>query len=37
VVTSLCARNTSDANQSDFGYRPALGSLLERLQVLDAP
>jgi len=37
VVTSLCARNTVDPNQSDFGYRPALGSLLERLQALDAP
>jgi hypothetical protein len=37
VVASVCARNTVDASRADFGYRPALGSLLERLETLDAP
>ena len=32
AVTSVCARNVSDESRSDFGYRPAMASLLERMQ-----
>jgi hypothetical protein len=32
VVASICARNTTDASRSDYGYRPATAALLERLQ-----
>jgi hypothetical protein len=37
VVASICPRNLADAAASDFGYRPALPSLLERIEVLSAP
>jgi hypothetical protein len=29
---SICARNVSDPSRSDFGYRPAMAALLERMQ-----
>jgi hypothetical protein len=32
IVASICARNVSDLDRSDFGYRPAIGSILERLE-----
>ena len=32
VVASICARNVTDASRSDYGYRPAMAALLERLQ-----
>lgn len=35
VLTSVCPRNTSEPSGADFGYRPALAALLERLQVLN--
>lgn len=35
VLASICPRNTQEPSSSDFGYRPALGALLERLQVLN--
>jgi hypothetical protein len=31
-VASICARNVSDESRSDFGYRPAMAALLERMQ-----
>jgi hypothetical protein len=37
VVSSLCARNTSDPRGDDYGYRPAIGALLERLQTAGSP
>jgi len=37
VVASICPRNLSDGAAVDFGYRPALSSLLERIEVLSAP
>jgi hypothetical protein len=32
VVASICARNTTDASRSDYGYRPAMAAIIERLQ-----
>jgi hypothetical protein len=32
VVASICARNTSEPSQNDFGYRPAMAALIERLE-----
>jgi hypothetical protein len=32
VVASICARNTTDPSRSDYGYRPAMAALIERLQ-----
>jgi hypothetical protein len=32
VVASICARNTTNADRPDFGYRPAIAALIERLQ-----
>jgi len=32
IVASICARNVSDDDQPDFGYRPAMSALIERLQ-----
>ncbi len=31
TVASICARNTTDADAQDFGYRPAVAALLERM------
>jgi hypothetical protein len=32
VVASICARNLEDDGASDFGYRPAVDALIERLR-----
>jgi hypothetical protein len=32
VVTSICARNTSDPSASDFSYRPALAALVDSME-----
>jgi len=32
ILTSICARNLHDDTASDFGYRPAMAALLERLR-----
>lgn len=32
VVASICARNVLDPAQSDYGYRPAMGAIVERLK-----
>jgi hypothetical protein len=32
IVASICPAQTSDANLADFGYRPAVGAVVERLQ-----
>lgn len=32
IVASICARNVSDLERRDFGYRPAIASILERLE-----
>ena len=32
IVASICARNVKDLARQDFGYRPAIASILERLQ-----
>ncbi|MEY2936778.1 MAG: hypothetical protein RL033_7527, partial [Pseudomonadota bacterium] len=37
VVGSVCARNTSDPSSNDYGYCPAIGALLERLQTAGTP
>jgi hypothetical protein len=34
IVASICARNTSDPSRPDFGYRPAMAAIIERLQPL---
>jgi hypothetical protein len=31
IVASICARNVTDASRQDYGYRPALQSILDRL------
>ncbi len=31
IVASICARNVSNIGQQDFGYRPALRAILDRL------
>lgn len=31
VVSSICARNVTDPTAQDYGYRPAVASLIERL------
>lgn len=33
VVASICARNVSDDSLPDFGYRPAVASIIERLKL----
>lgn len=37
VVASICPRNMAQPALPDFGYRPAMGDLLERLQLLGEP
>jgi hypothetical protein len=32
IVASICARNVSDASKADYGYRPAVAAVVERLQ-----
>ncbi len=32
IVGSLCARNTSDHDAPDYGYRPVMGSIVDRLR-----
>jgi hypothetical protein len=32
IVASICARNTTDSSRSDYGYRPAMAAIIERLQ-----
>jgi hypothetical protein len=32
IVASICARNVNDLERRDFGYRPAIASILERLE-----
>jgi hypothetical protein len=32
VVSSICARNTTDTEAEDFGYRPAMAALLEQMR-----
>ena len=31
ILASVCARNVADPNASDFGYRPAIDAIVERL------
>jgi hypothetical protein len=33
IVGSICPKNTSDESKADYGYRPAMASLLARLRV----
>ncbi len=36
IVASICARNVVDPSKADFGYRPAIGAIVDRLKdVLD--
>ena len=32
IVSSICARNTTDEARPDFGYRPAVEALIEQLK-----
>ena len=32
IVASICARNVNDPNASDFGYRPAIAAIVDRLK-----
>jgi hypothetical protein len=32
IVASICARNVTDPNASDFGYRPAIAAIIDRLK-----
>ncbi len=32
IIASICARNVSDQAQPDFGYRPAIGAIVDRLK-----
>jgi hypothetical protein len=31
ILASICPRNTTDASAIDFGYRPAIDAVIERL------
>jgi hypothetical protein len=31
ILASICARNVSDTTASDYGYRPAVAAILERI------
>jgi hypothetical protein len=33
IVGSICPKNTSDASRGDYGYRPAIAALIDRLRV----
>ena len=32
IVASICARNVTDVNASDYGYRPAIAAIVDRLK-----
>jgi len=32
IVASICARNVNDPNAADFGYRPAIAAIVDRLK-----
>src|SRR5690606_16765319 len=32
IVASICARNVTDPNAADFGYRPAIAAIVDRLK-----
>jgi hypothetical protein len=32
IVASICARNVADTNAADFGYRPAIAAIVDRLK-----
>jgi hypothetical protein len=32
IVASICARNVDEPNSQDYGYRPAIGAIIERLK-----
>ncbi len=32
IVASICARNVTDQGLPDFGYRPAIGAIVDRLK-----
>jgi hypothetical protein len=32
IVASICARNVTDASAADFGYRPAMAAIVERVR-----
>ncbi len=32
IIASICARNVGDVNAADFGYRPAIGAIVDRLK-----
>jgi len=32
IVASICARNVDDPNAADFGYRPAIAAIVDRLK-----
>jgi hypothetical protein len=33
IVGSICPKQLSDVNSADFGYRPAIGSIIDRLKL----
>jgi hypothetical protein len=37
IVSSICARNVTNAERPDFGYRPAMSAIVERLQTQLGP
>jgi hypothetical protein len=32
IVASICARNVDDPDRADYGYRPAIGAIIDRLK-----
>jgi hypothetical protein len=34
IVSSLCARNVTDKNAADYGYRPAVTAIVDRLEAV---
>lgn len=34
IAASICPANTGDANAEDFGYRPAIGTIIDRLRAV---
>ena len=33
IVASVCPAQTNDVNKADYGYRPAIGAIIDRLKV----
>jgi len=34
VTASICSRNVTDESRQDFGYRPAVDAMIERMKLV---